>query len=116
MKCKHSAVSRSFAGLACLAALLLAPALFAGDEDMSPSAYHVFDPETGYMMTVDPMAEEQIVDADAAAGKDAADTAVATSGQRTGGPTLSQLLIYATVTLLLVGGIIVWRRNQGKAV
>ncbi len=33
--------------------------LNAGDEDMSPSAYHVFDPETGYMITVDPMEEEQ---------------------------------------------------------
>ena len=36
-----------------------AVALYAGDEDMSPSAYHVFDPETGYMVTVDPMDEEQ---------------------------------------------------------
>jgi hypothetical protein len=33
--------------------------LNAGDEDMSPSAYHVFDPETGYMVTVDPSDEEQ---------------------------------------------------------
>lgn len=36
-------------------------ALYAGDEDMSPSAYHVFDPETGYMVTVDPTDEEQQV-------------------------------------------------------
>ena len=34
-------------------------AAYAGDEDMSPSAYHVFDPETGYMITVDPLDEEQ---------------------------------------------------------
>ena len=39
--------------------MLLASTGHAGDEDMSPSAYHVFDPETGYMVTVDPMAEEQ---------------------------------------------------------
>ena len=35
--------------------------VYAGDEDMSPSAYHVFDPATGFMMTVDPMDEEQQV-------------------------------------------------------
>ncbi len=34
-------------------------AAYAGDEDMSPSAYHVFDPVTGYMITVDPLDEEQ---------------------------------------------------------
>ena len=38
---------------------LLVRIVHAGDEDMSPSAYHVFDPETGYMVTVDLMAEEQ---------------------------------------------------------
>ncbi|NNC78083.1 MAG: hypothetical protein HKN77_08990 [Woeseiaceae bacterium] len=46
-----------------LHALLQAPLLFAGDEDMSPNAYHVFDPETGYMMTVDPMSEEELAKA-----------------------------------------------------
>ncbi len=39
--------------------LLGALAAYAGDEDMSPSAYHVFDPVTGYMVTVDPLDEEQ---------------------------------------------------------
>jgi hypothetical protein len=34
-------------------------AAYAGDEDMSPSVYHVFDPVTGYMITVDPLDEEQ---------------------------------------------------------
>lgn len=39
--------------------LILGVAAYAGDEDMSPSAYHVFDPVTGYMITVDPLEEEQ---------------------------------------------------------
>ncbi len=50
--------------LAAIGLLPLVPAfwtatLHAGDEDMSPSAYHVFDPVTGYMITVDPLDEEQ---------------------------------------------------------
>ena len=39
--------------------LILGVAAYAGDEDMRPSAYHVFDPVTGYMITVDPLEEEQ---------------------------------------------------------
>ena len=50
----------SSAGLLLLV-LILGVAAYAGDEDMSPSAYHVFDPETGYMITVDPLDEEQQV-------------------------------------------------------
>ena len=42
-----------------LVLMLYTATLHAGDEDMSPSAYHVFDPETGYMITVDPLDEEQ---------------------------------------------------------
>jgi hypothetical protein len=50
-------VARS--GLLPLILILGTLAAYAGDEDMSPSAYHVFDPETGYMITVDPLDEEQ---------------------------------------------------------
>ena len=46
-------------GLLPLVLTLWTATLYAGDEDMSPSAYHVFDPVTGYMITVDPLAEEQ---------------------------------------------------------
>ena len=62
--------------LACLSLLLIAFVVRAGDEDMSPSAYHVFDPETGYMVTVDPLAEEQpLENGDDAAAADSAATA-----------------------------------------
>jgi hypothetical protein len=46
-------------GLLPLILILGTLAAYAGDEDMSPSAYHVFDPVTGYMITVDPLDEEQ---------------------------------------------------------
>lgn len=46
-------------GLLPLLLTLCTATLYAGDEDMSPSAYHVFDPVTGYMITVDPLDEEQ---------------------------------------------------------
>jgi len=46
-------------GLLRLLLTLCTATLYAGDEDMSPSAYHVFDPVTGYMITVDPLDEEQ---------------------------------------------------------
>ena len=46
-------------GLLPLFLTLCTATLYAGDEDMSPSAYHVFDPVTGYMITVDPLDEEQ---------------------------------------------------------
>ncbi|NNC77616.1 MAG: hypothetical protein HKN77_06585 [Woeseiaceae bacterium] len=48
---------------AILVAWMAAVPLYAGDEDMSPNAYHVFDPETGYMMTVEPMTEEELAQA-----------------------------------------------------
>lgn len=44
---------------AALAALLCAQAVLAGDEDISPNAYQQFDPVTGFMITVDPDAENQ---------------------------------------------------------
>ena len=46
-------------GLLPLLLTLYTVTLHAGDEDMSPSAYHVFDPVTGYMIIVDPLDEEQ---------------------------------------------------------
>ncbi len=42
-----------------LAVLLLAGGAWAGDEDLSPNAYQEFDPVTGFMVTVDPDADEQ---------------------------------------------------------
>ena len=47
-------------GLLPLVVVLWTATSYAGDEDMSPSAYHVFDPETGYMITVDPLDAEQL--------------------------------------------------------
>lgn len=107
----HSAVSTILAGLLCLAALSVAPGVHAGDEDMSPSAYHVFDPETGYMMTVDPMAEEQL-QGDAAT--DAA-TPDVVPGTATDTALLSRSWTYLLPALLVIVGVIAWLRRKTKA-
>ena len=74
--------------------------LHAGDEDMSPSAYHVFDPVTGYMITVDPLAEEQ---QDSAATDDVPPEIEPTA------PVVWQFWIAAIV---ITGGIIVWLHKR----
>ncbi len=87
-------------GLLPLLLTLWTAALFAGDEDMSPSAYHVFDPLTGYMITVDPQAEEQ---RDSAAPDDLSpevDTTAAVPWQ------------YWIAAIVVAGGIAVWLRKR----
>jgi len=39
--------------------IVLSQYLFAGDEDMNPSVYQKFDPDTGYMIPIDPPATTQ---------------------------------------------------------
>ncbi len=58
-RCIYILVGVARGGLLLLVLILGTLAAYAGDEDMSPSAYHVFDPVTGYMITVDPLDEEQ---------------------------------------------------------
>ncbi len=87
-------------GLLPLLLTLLTATLYAGDEDMSPSAYHVFDPVTGYMITVDPLAEEQ---QDSAAPGDLppeVDTTAPVPWQ------------YWIATIVVAGGIVVWLRKR----
>lgn len=38
--------------------LIQTPSVIAGDEDINPNAYQQFDPETGYMMPVDPQSTQ----------------------------------------------------------
>jgi len=104
----HSAVSTILAGLLCLAALSVAPGIHAGDEDMSPSAYHVFDPETGYMMTVDPMAEEQL-QGDTATDAATPDVAPAAA---TDTALFSRSWTYLLPALLVIVGVIAWLRRK----
>jgi len=56
---QRSAVGILSTGLLLLTALVISPCLYAGDEDMSPNAYHIFDPETGYMVTVESQPDAQ---------------------------------------------------------
>ena len=76
--------------------------MYAGDEDMSPSAYHVFDPVTGYMVTVDPLDEEQPIPATV----DEAPPAV--------GPTPPVAWQLWTATVVVVTGVVAWLRKSRK--
>lgn len=103
------------ASLLAVIAVLLAPELRAGDEDMSPSAYHVFDPETGYMMTIDPMAEEQIVDAgDDATAETTASAAAETSDGKADRLAKARQWSYLAALILIIGGLIVWIRKKDR--
>ena len=84
--------------------------LYAGDEDMSPSAYHVFDPVTGYMITVDPLDEEQ---PDPAPTDDASPEVETT--EVTGEPTASVPWQYWIATIVVAGGIAVWLRKKRES-
>lgn len=110
---RHTKTSKVVICVSSLLTFVLASPLFAGDEDMSPSAYHVFDPETGYMMTVDPLAEEQ---PPAAAADNAAvdiDTANLNEEAKT-----STAWLYWIAVFVVVAGIAIWlisRRNADNA-
>lgn len=97
-----------------LTMIFVTQALFAGDEDMSPSAYHVFDPETGYMMTVDPMDEEQL-DTALPAGESAdVDTNGTTvlADEQAAGTTPALLWAYLIVGIIVVVGALTWKRGR----
>jgi len=103
------------AGLLFLTALLVTSTLHAGDEDMSPSAYHVFDPETGYMMTVDPLAEEQLDPAtpDEAMTVTATNDAAVSALDQAATPAPRQMWGYLIAAIVLIAGIAVWAKSRG---
>jgi len=100
---------KTYSCLLCLTAVLATPATYAGDEDMSPNAYHIFDPETGYMITVEslPDGQQALAEADANSTadplKDQAEDAIQ-----------NQTWIYLIAAILLAGGFAGWRRNKDK--
>lgn len=112
---RHVAVRQMLVRLPVLTMLLLAAGIYAGDEDMSPSAYHVFDPETGYMMTVDPMSEDQMQAAAAAASIDNVDAAAATANGNADDAVPSRPLLLIAAVLLLGGGLIAWKRKRAAS-
>jgi hypothetical protein len=96
-------------GILCLTAILTTPASFAGDEDMSPNAYHIFDPETGYMITVESVPDGQ----SATTVVDSSQPAQAPA-DRQGAAQITQVWIYVIAAMLVAGGLIAWRRNREK--
>lgn len=102
-------VSRFCVSLLCLTAILMTPATHAGDEDMSPNAYHIFDPETGYMITV-----ESQPDAQGASAEADANIAAETPDDQAENLAQSQFLSYLLIAILIAGGLIAWRRKKDK--
>lgn len=75
----------------------------AGDEDISPNAYQEFDPVTGYMITVDPDAEQR-------QGHGADDDAG--SGTPEAGADGSSAWVYWVVAGAVLAGGAVWLRSR----
>ena len=97
-------------------ALLQAPLLFAGDEDMSPNAYHVFDPETGYMVTVDPMTEAELAKAKADGTLEGIANVTTSDSQQASRPGASRLWIIVLAAISTGITYFAWRRFvRGRA-
>ncbi len=96
-------------GLLPLMSVLCTATADAGDEDMSPSAYHIFDPVTGYMITVDPQAEEQDPTTSDEASPELEPTEVE-DGHTTPVP-----WHYWIVAIVVSGGILVWLSKRRES-
>lgn len=96
-------------GLFCLAVILACSATHAGDEDMSPNAYHIFDPETGYMMTVEsaPEGQDGTTRADQGASTEPAHGQTANADEFVFWP-------YLVVAVLIAGLLIAWKRTRDR--
>lgn len=93
-----------------LTLLGVASVVCAGDEDMSPSAYHVFDPETGYMVTVDPLDEEQQepTSSDLPTSEDEVDAMAETAGEHEQATVTAQTWTFIVVGIIAVAAVFVW--------
>ena len=104
---------------------MLHPPAFAGDEDMNPTAYSVFDPVTGYMIPVEdpPPQQHTQVNATTQAPTDTATPTPQTtvdSQAMTSPNTIaddakqSPMWMYLIAAALILGGFAAWVRNKGK--
>jgi hypothetical protein len=99
--------SKFCTGILCLTAILTTPVTFAGDEDMSPNAYHIFDPETGYMITVESVPDGQSISTETDSNEPAQPLGDQSETTRT-----SDIWIYLIGALLVAVGLAVWKRNK----
>jgi hypothetical protein len=88
---------------------LTTPALHAGDEDISPNAYNVFDPVTGYMVPAESQPTAQQGQSMTATNRDAG--AEATDDQADKPTQLHSWILLLALTFL-VGGYAAWKRNK----
>ncbi len=99
--------------------MLHSPA-FAGDEDMNPTAYQVFDPVTGYMIPADqlpPQEHTPVTTADSTMPNTstAASSQSMTSQTSTAEETnQSPMWMYLVAGAIILGGFAAWVRNKGK--
>lgn len=91
------------------ASLAIVPPAFAGDEDISPNAYQVFDPETGFMVPADSLPDAQ--QGHPPADQTDAGSAAADAGQ---GSAPSRLLPLLLVAVIAMAGVAVWLRAKRK--
>lgn len=100
---------KTFISLLCLIAVLATPASHAGDEDMSPNAYHIFDPETGYMITVESVPEGQQSSLEPDAFLDAG-----SPDDQIEGTEKSNAWVYVLTAIVVAVGFTAWKRNREK--
>jgi hypothetical protein len=99
--------------LLCLAVILIVPVAYAGDEDMSPSAYQKFDPVTGYMIPEDdPSAQPQ---GHAAPGDAEAGSAANAGGEGSASSTPSPMWGYLLFAAALIAALLAWASKKRKA-
>jgi hypothetical protein len=90
-----------------LMAVLIAPATFAGDEDMSPNAYHIFDPETGYMITV-----ESVPDGQQASNEGNSTLATGSTADQSTTSEKPGVWSYLIIAIALAAGFTAWLRYR----
>ena len=100
--------------------MLHSPA-FAGDEDMNPTAYSVFDPVTGYMIPADQLPPQEHTPATSSTNETttlgtqiSAGQPMTTQASAIEEPEQSYILMYLVAGALILGGFAAWVRNKGK--
>jgi len=108
---EHQSARKICVSLLCLTAILISPTLYAGDEDISPNAYNIFDPVTGYMVPADSQPTAQQGHAISEVGPNIASEPQDNQAENSTRP---QSWIYLLAVMLLTAGYAAWKRNKNK--
>ncbi|NNE38650.1 MAG: hypothetical protein HKN08_10135 [Gammaproteobacteria bacterium] len=100
--------------------LMLHSPAFAGDEDMNPTAYSVFDPVTGYMIPADQLPPQEHTSTATTTNEttipDESSTMVGQpmASESSTNEDQSPMWMYLVAGALILGGFAAWVRNKGK--